>query len=262
MGVFALADIPEEEARYWAKKLEQLNAMRDQDDVRGHRMGRGARAARGAAAPRADSPHRPLSPQYAFQEEQEKPLPVHSSQCCKCFPVPVPALPQDPPPPPPRPPSSPHRGCAGAGSLPALGRWTPTHVGLNFTLHPVSVPVPVLPPVSAGVSLLSPCPTGCKPCRGAEPEGRRAWGDMAMGPVRMVPWQAWAKGSEGAARWGHWQRGLGDLGWQLGLSVCASVSPSVITPGPRTARRRPTHSSVPLCPAPGPVPSAVQCHHA
>uniref|UniRef100_A0A803YEM3 Unc-13 homolog A n=1 Tax=Meleagris gallopavo TaxID=9103 RepID=A0A803YEM3_MELGA len=43
-------DIPEEEARYWAKKLEQLNAMRDQDD-------------------------------YAFQEEQEKPLPVHGSQC-------------------------------------------------------------------------------------------------------------------------------------------------------------------------------------
>lgn len=29
-----LADIPEEEARYWAKKLEQLNAMRDQDEVR------------------------------------------------------------------------------------------------------------------------------------------------------------------------------------------------------------------------------------
>ncbi|NXA43180.1 UN13A protein, partial [Eudromia elegans] len=47
-------DIPEEEARYWAKKLEQLNAMRDQDD-------------------------------YAFQEEQEKPLPVHGSQCCKCL---------------------------------------------------------------------------------------------------------------------------------------------------------------------------------
>uniref|UniRef100_A0A8B9ZIK1 Protein unc-13-like protein A n=1 Tax=Anas platyrhynchos TaxID=8839 RepID=A0A8B9ZIK1_ANAPL len=45
-------DIPEEEARYWAKKLEQLNAMRDQDD-------------------------------YAFQEEQEKPLPVPGSQCCK-----------------------------------------------------------------------------------------------------------------------------------------------------------------------------------
>ncbi|XP_071885320.1 protein unc-13 homolog A isoform X10 [Anas platyrhynchos] len=44
-------DIPEEEARYWAKKLEQLNAMRDQDD-------------------------------YAFQEEQEKPLPVPGSQCC------------------------------------------------------------------------------------------------------------------------------------------------------------------------------------
>lgn len=28
---FATADIPEEEAHYWAKKLEQLNAMRDQD---------------------------------------------------------------------------------------------------------------------------------------------------------------------------------------------------------------------------------------
>ncbi|MEE6487789.1 hypothetical protein FKM82_015026 [Ascaphus truei] len=43
-------DIPEEEARYWAKKLEQLNAMRDQDD-------------------------------YVFQEEQENPLPVHGPQC-------------------------------------------------------------------------------------------------------------------------------------------------------------------------------------
>lgn len=29
----SFSDIPEEEARYWAKKLEQLNAMRDQDDV-------------------------------------------------------------------------------------------------------------------------------------------------------------------------------------------------------------------------------------
>ncbi|KFO24704.1 Protein unc-13 like protein A [Fukomys damarensis] len=44
-------DIPEEEARYWAKKLEQLNAMRDQDE-------------------------------YSFPDEQEKPLPVPSSQCC------------------------------------------------------------------------------------------------------------------------------------------------------------------------------------
>uniref|UniRef100_A0A2K5SHI2 Unc-13 homolog A n=1 Tax=Cebus imitator TaxID=2715852 RepID=A0A2K5SHI2_CEBIM len=43
-------DIPEEEARYWAKKLEQLNAMRDQDE-------------------------------YSFQDEQEKPLPVPSNQC-------------------------------------------------------------------------------------------------------------------------------------------------------------------------------------
>nr|XP_009294562.1 protein unc-13 homolog A isoform X3 [Danio rerio] len=43
-------DIPEEEARYWAKKLEQLNAMRDQD--------------------------------YTFQEEHERPLPMPSTQCC------------------------------------------------------------------------------------------------------------------------------------------------------------------------------------
>ncbi|XP_066504029.1 protein unc-13 homolog A [Hoplias malabaricus] len=41
-------DIPEEEARYWAKKLEQLNAMRDQD----------------------------------YQEEHDRPLPVPSTQCC------------------------------------------------------------------------------------------------------------------------------------------------------------------------------------
>ncbi|XP_051791285.1 protein unc-13 homolog A [Erpetoichthys calabaricus] len=43
-------DIPEEEARYWAKKLEQLNALRDQD--------------------------------YTDQEEQEHPLPVPGTQCC------------------------------------------------------------------------------------------------------------------------------------------------------------------------------------
>ncbi|XP_073718276.1 protein unc-13 homolog A [Misgurnus anguillicaudatus] len=43
-------DIPEEEARYWAKKLEQLNAMRDQD--------------------------------YAYQEEHERPLPVPTTPCC------------------------------------------------------------------------------------------------------------------------------------------------------------------------------------
>ncbi|XP_075895595.1 protein unc-13 homolog A isoform X7 [Nelusetta ayraudi] len=43
-------DIPEEEARYWAKKLEQLNAMKDQD--------------------------------YAYQEEQERPLHAPTTQCC------------------------------------------------------------------------------------------------------------------------------------------------------------------------------------
>ncbi|XP_032070088.1 protein unc-13 homolog A [Thamnophis elegans] len=44
-------DIPEEEARYWVKELERLNAMRDQDDV-------------------------------SMCECQEKPLPVPGSQCC------------------------------------------------------------------------------------------------------------------------------------------------------------------------------------
>ncbi|XP_020778824.1 protein unc-13 homolog A-like [Boleophthalmus pectinirostris] len=43
-------DIPEDEARYWAKKLEQINAMRDQD--------------------------------YSYQEEQERPLRMPGSQCC------------------------------------------------------------------------------------------------------------------------------------------------------------------------------------
>ncbi|XP_056270475.1 protein unc-13 homolog A [Pseudoliparis swirei] len=43
-------DIPEEEARYWAKKLEQLNAMRDQD--------------------------------FAYHEEQERPLHAPTTQCC------------------------------------------------------------------------------------------------------------------------------------------------------------------------------------
>ncbi|XP_031430278.1 protein unc-13 homolog A isoform X3 [Clupea harengus] len=43
-------DIPEEEARYWAKKLEQLNAMRDQD--------------------------------YTYQETHEKPLTAPGTQCC------------------------------------------------------------------------------------------------------------------------------------------------------------------------------------
>uniref|UniRef100_A0A669F3M1 Unc-13 homolog A n=1 Tax=Oreochromis niloticus TaxID=8128 RepID=A0A669F3M1_ORENI len=42
-------DIPEDEARYWAKKLEQLNAMRDQD--------------------------------YSYQEEQERPLRAPGTQC-------------------------------------------------------------------------------------------------------------------------------------------------------------------------------------
>ena len=52
--------------------------------------------------------------------------------------------------------------------MPALGRWTPTQVRLSLTPHPVHIPVPILPPVSASVSLLSPCPTVCEPSRGAE----------------------------------------------------------------------------------------------
>lgn len=79
MGVSLLPDIPEEEARYWAKKLEQLNAMRDQDDVRG-----GPSTGAGQGWGGCGQPSCPCPPQYAFQEEQEKPLPVHGSQCCKC----------------------------------------------------------------------------------------------------------------------------------------------------------------------------------
>lgn len=63
-GAFALADIPEEEARYWAKKLEQLNAMRDQDDVRQCRvrpgaLGRGQRCREQAALTRLSLPSMP-----------------------------------------------------------------------------------------------------------------------------------------------------------------------------------------------------------
>ncbi|KAF3858407.1 hypothetical protein F7725_011608 [Dissostichus mawsoni] len=43
-------DIPEDEARYWTKKLEQINAMRDQD--------------------------------FSYQEEQERPLRAPGTQCC------------------------------------------------------------------------------------------------------------------------------------------------------------------------------------
>lgn len=58
---FALTDIPEEEARYWAKKLEQLNAMRDQDDVSRRRVRLRARAGQGAAGLQADGSHAPVS---------------------------------------------------------------------------------------------------------------------------------------------------------------------------------------------------------
>uniref|UniRef100_A0A663FD40 Unc-13 homolog B n=1 Tax=Aquila chrysaetos chrysaetos TaxID=223781 RepID=A0A663FD40_AQUCH len=48
-------DIPEEEARYWTRKLEQINSLGDDE--------------------------------YSFQEEvQKKPLPSAASQCCNCAP--------------------------------------------------------------------------------------------------------------------------------------------------------------------------------
>lgn len=38
LDVVVFLDIPEDEARYWAKKLEQLNAMRDQDVSCQHKL--------------------------------------------------------------------------------------------------------------------------------------------------------------------------------------------------------------------------------
>lgn len=126
------ADIPEEEARYWAKKLEQLNAMRDQDV-------RSTSLSAPSVFPRLFIPfsfvllcflsisffilHTPSNytlwlpiwahlpsqyffpakkncwmlfffffnntpdffspPQYAYQEEQERPLHAPSTQCCE-----------------------------------------------------------------------------------------------------------------------------------------------------------------------------------
>lgn len=59
-----LPDIPEEEARYWAKKLEQLNALRDQDEV-----------GVGDFAPVSVSPCLPVSSALLFS------LPVFPSVC-------------------------------------------------------------------------------------------------------------------------------------------------------------------------------------
>uniref|UniRef100_A0A8C5JDU5 Unc-13 homolog A n=1 Tax=Junco hyemalis TaxID=40217 RepID=A0A8C5JDU5_JUNHY len=70
---------PQEEARYWAKKLEQLNAMRDQDDVSAARPGvRG----QGQCCQQEPSPA-PLSPvcnwNYFGWGEQQSKYPAHSS---------------------------------------------------------------------------------------------------------------------------------------------------------------------------------------
>lgn len=236
--------------------------MRDQDDVSQCRVRPGARAGQQAAVLRAGSPHQPVSPQYAFQEEQEKPLPVHSSQCCKC--CPVPAAQQDPPTAPS--PPAPHIGDAqewgpclpwGAGPQPKWGSTSP-HT-LSPSLFPSSLPcLPVFlcclpapqcgsPPVG-----LSRSGQGCgghgngggKDCLpGSLGKGQQGWREAcSVGAMAEV-----SGGSEVAA-------------WFV--PTRASVSPSVITPGPCTPWHCPKNSSVPLCPAPGPVPCAVQCHHA
>lgn len=130
LTVFFPADIPEEEARYWAKKLEQLNAMRDQD-VRSmpiplstisdsyfliylplslycisfplHLFLNLAYALWLSAASNSriakvnissqlkswmlfseSSKSGLFPPQYAYQEEQERPLHAPSTQCCEC----------------------------------------------------------------------------------------------------------------------------------------------------------------------------------
>lgn len=192
--------------------------MRDQDDVSQCRVRPGARAGQQAAVLRAGSPHQPVSPQYAFQEEQEKPLPVHSSQCCKC--CPVPAAQQDPPTAPS--PPAPHIGDAqewgpclpwGAGPQPKWGSTSP-HT-LSPSLFPSSLPcLPVF-------LCCLPAPQCGSPPVGLSRSGQGCGGTWQWGGVRTVSRGAWARGSkagERLAQWGQWQRYLGDLRWQLGLS--------------------------------------------
>lgn len=235
--------------------------MRDQDDVSQCRMRPRARAGR----------EQQCCEQAALTGLSLPSMPSRRSRKSLC-PFTAPSavsaallLPRCGTPPLPHPPSSPHRECAEAGSVPALGRWIPTQVGLNFTPPPVPVPVPILPLVSAGVSLLSPCPTVCEPSRGAEQYGRGAWGGMAMGLVRTVPRGAWVRGSEAGEGATQWGTGRGVWGIWGGSSVCPNLclsfpfcnharamhSPvlsqaqfSAAVPSPRPC---PLCSSMPLC---------------
>lgn len=98
------SDIPEDEARYWAKKLEQLNAMRDQD-VSCHCVWFNTHITYSHILrtrlitisyiiwwnPAVCRYFKYslliscyfVSPQYSCQEEQERPLRVPGTQCCK-----------------------------------------------------------------------------------------------------------------------------------------------------------------------------------
>lgn len=145
------ADIPEEEARYWAKKLEQLNAMRDQDvrtlfatfpplslhhhlyflfylflplyiiffhnlfpsllfsfstlsiiTFNGCRYQQNCRSQYFLITDLTSGEEHFLRfccvcvcvflPQYAYQEEQERPLHAPSTQCCECLLCPPPPV--------------------------------------------------------------------------------------------------------------------------------------------------------------------------
>lgn len=86
-GMFS--DIPEDEARYWAKKLEQINAMRDQDvsclfGPTGHHLTQCNKPLIFARLLGVKVQLFPLNLQYSYQEEQERPLRVPGTQCCKC----------------------------------------------------------------------------------------------------------------------------------------------------------------------------------
>lgn len=126
------------------------------------------------------------------------------------------------------------------------GHWTPIQVGFNFTPYLVPIPIPVVLPVFASVSLLSPSSTVAEPSCGWRGAGHRSYGadeDSSSG----------TRGSRlvlKAVGWGPC-RGIWD-----GSSVC----PSTCLSSPFCNHPRGMHHSVPLCPTPGPVPC--QCHHA
>lgn len=159
------------------------------------------------------------------------------------------------------------------GSTSALGHWIPPQVGLSFTPYPVPIPTPVILPVFAGVSLLSPCSAVGEPSCGWREQGMGA-----VGLVGTVPLQQGAAGwRSGAAGWGPC-RGI----WG-GSSVCPN--PCLSFPMRETPQGhawfsapvpnpRPCPRSVPPClaialspawvsdtmPTPGTVSSPDWCH--